>query len=68
MYTYRKDPMYPAKYLTIDEIESSHKVAQKLRAQAFMSFVTNVFARKETTPVKLINTKMKTIYADGIAK
>ena len=68
MYTYRKDPMYPAKYLTIDEIESSHKAAQKLRAQAFMSFVTDIFAKKETTLVKTVNTKMGTTYADGIAK
>jgi len=67
MYSYRKDPLYPTADLTLKEIEISQNRAKKLRAHAFMMFITGLYEKK------VDNDNPKTIqvlptYANGALK
>lgn len=42
MHNYKNDPLYPAKVLTVKEIDEAHRNAKKLHAKAFLDFVNYV--------------------------
>ena len=67
MYSYRKDPLYPAADLTLKEIEISQNRAKKLRAHAFMTFINALYEKKvDSDNDKAI--QVQPTYANGALK
>ena len=63
MHNYKNDPLYPAKVLTVKEIDEAHRNAKKLHAKAFLDFVNYISEKDSDHSENLVAERVSIIKA-----
>ena len=63
MPSYKNDPLYQAKVLTVEEIERAHRRAKKLHARAFLDFVNYIFEKDNDHSENLVAERVSILKA-----
>tara|TARA_B100002051_G_C16607982_1_gene571622 strand:- start:519 stop:716 length:198 start_codon:yes stop_codon:yes gene_type:complete len=63
MHSYKNDPFYQSKVLTVEEIERAHRRAKKLHARAFLDFVNYISEKDSDHSENLVAERVSIIKA-----